>query len=78
VLFAGATAYLKVGRAADAVQEFRGLLDLKRLAAFQPVLSFAQLGLARSYTLSGDTVKRVPLIRISSPSGKTPIPTSPF
>jgi len=58
VLFARSTAYLKAGRSAEAVQEFRNLLELRRLGQFRPtLLSFAQLGLARAYALQGDSAK---------------------
>jgi hypothetical protein len=43
----------------------------------EPIGALAHLGLGRAYVLAGDTAKGAPPIRTSSPSGKTPTPTSP-
>ncbi len=50
-------AYMRAGRAAESAQEFQKVLDLKNIGAFDPLLSFARLGIARAYATQGDTAK---------------------
>jgi hypothetical protein len=72
-----ATAYLRSGKAQEAVHEFQGIRDLYSLHPEDPVVSLALVGQARGYQLMGDTAKARMPTRTSSPSGKTPTPTSP-
>ena len=51
------SALLMVGRGAEAAQEFQAVLNLKNASPTDPAMSFAQLGLARSYAASGDIAK---------------------
>jgi len=48
---------LMVGRSADAVQEFQRTESLKSAYPQDPLVSFAQLGLARAYAAAGDKEK---------------------
>jgi eukaryotic-like serine/threonine-protein kinase len=57
VLYTRAGALLMAGRAADAAQEFQKVLNLKNAGPADPMLSFAQLGLARAYAAQNDSVK---------------------
>ena len=50
-------AFLRAGRAADAVQEFQSVLALRSVGPFDSDLPLAQLGLARAYALQGDKVQ---------------------
>lgn len=52
-----AQAYLDLHQGAEAGQEFQKILRHRGLAAADPVGALAQLGLARSYALQGDTAK---------------------
>ena len=52
-----ANALLLAGKPADAAQEFQVILNLKNASPADPAMSFAQLGLARSYAASGDIAK---------------------
>jgi len=52
-----ANALLMAGRPADAAQEFQAILSLRNSAPADPEMSFAQLGIARAYALSGDKAK---------------------
>jgi ATP/maltotriose-dependent transcriptional regulator MalT len=52
-----AQAYLDLHQGAEAGQEFEKILRHRGLAAADPVGALAQLGLARSYALQGDTAK---------------------
>jgi eukaryotic-like serine/threonine-protein kinase len=54
---ARANALLLAGKPADAAQEFLVILNLRNSAPADPAMSFAQLGLARSYAASGDMAK---------------------
>ena len=56
-LYTRGNALLIAGRGPDAVQEFQAILALKSAQPADPMMSYAQLGLARAYTASGDTVK---------------------
>lgn len=54
-----ATAYLRAGRPAEAVQEYQKVLSLKLARPFgpEPSMALAQLGLARAYAAQGDKAK---------------------
>jgi eukaryotic-like serine/threonine-protein kinase len=56
-VYTGASALLMAGRGADAVIEFQRTLNLKYYWPQDPFVSFAQLGLARSYASTGDKEK---------------------
>jgi serine/threonine protein kinase/Flp pilus assembly protein TadD len=56
-LYTRASALLMASRGPDAVQEFQTILNLKNSSPSDPTMSFAQLGLARAYKLSGDPAK---------------------
>ena len=64
-------------KAAQPQPSFRKFSTTLASSGMSPIGALAHLGLARAYALSGDTAKARPLIRTSSPSGKTPTPTSP-
>jgi tetratricopeptide (TPR) repeat protein len=57
VLCARGGAYLRAGRSEEARQEFQKVLGLKNLYPASPSAPLAQLGLARAYALSGDSLK---------------------
>jgi tetratricopeptide (TPR) repeat protein len=57
VLFIRGQAYLKANRASDAEREFETIIALKNPYPADPVISLAQLGLARAYALAGDKDK---------------------
>ena len=57
VLYIRGLAYWKARRGNEAVQEFQKLLALRNLVPSDPLMSMAQLGLARAYALQGDTRK---------------------
>jgi len=48
-------AYLQAGRAPDAVQEIKEILELRPIDPTGPVFSVVRLHLARAYALAGDT-----------------------
>jgi outer membrane protein assembly factor BamD (BamD/ComL family) len=52
-----ASALLMAGRAADAEQEFRAILNLENYAPTDINLPYAQLGLARACVVAGDKDK---------------------
>ncbi len=54
VLYTRAEAYLKANRASDAAQEFQKVVGLTSAYPADPLISLAQLGLARAYTLEGN------------------------
>jgi serine/threonine protein kinase/Tfp pilus assembly protein PilF len=56
-LYTRASALLMAGRGPDAAQQFQAILNLKNASPWDPMMSFAQLGLARAYALSGDLAK---------------------
>jgi eukaryotic-like serine/threonine-protein kinase len=56
-LYTRGSALLMAGRGADAAQEFQTILNLKNSSPQDPTMSFAQLGLARAYKVSGDPAK---------------------
>jgi len=56
-LYTRASALLMAGRGADAVMEFQRVLNLKNYLPQDPLVSFAQLGLARAYAATGDKEK---------------------
>jgi serine/threonine protein kinase/tetratricopeptide (TPR) repeat protein len=56
-LYVRATAYLRAGKAQEAVHEFQGIRDLHSLHPEDPVASLALVGQARGYQLMGDTAK---------------------
>ncbi len=51
-LYTRASAYLMAGNGADAAKEFQAVLNLKNASPADPLMSAAQLGLARAYVLS--------------------------
>jgi len=51
------TAFLEAGRYDEAIQEFQRVLNLKYYSPADPVLPYAQLGMARAYVRKGDTNK---------------------
>ena len=50
-------AYLLLHEATESAEEFQKFLDHRTLVANNPLFALANLGLARAYTLSGDTTK---------------------
>jgi tetratricopeptide (TPR) repeat protein len=56
VFYVRGLAYLKMGRANDAVQAFQKILDLRPVASFDVISTVAHLGLARAYALQDDKV----------------------
>jgi serine/threonine protein kinase/tetratricopeptide (TPR) repeat protein len=50
-------AYLQAKRGADAVAELQKIVDHRGIAPIDPVHSYANLGLARAYVLTGDSAK---------------------
>ena len=54
-----ATAYLRSGHPAEAIQEYQKVLALKLTHSFgpDPLLILSQLGLARAYVAQGDKAK---------------------
>jgi eukaryotic-like serine/threonine-protein kinase len=52
-----ANAYLKSGKAQEAVQEFQRIQNLHSLQPYEPLISLAYVGQARGYQLLGDTTK---------------------
>ncbi len=54
VLYVRANAYLKAGRAAEAVQAYQRLLDVKSYIGVDVLLPLSHLGMARAYALQGD------------------------
>jgi eukaryotic-like serine/threonine-protein kinase len=57
VLYLRGLAYWKSGRGSEAVQEFQKILALHGIAPADPLMSYAQLGLGRSYAVQGDSQK---------------------
>jgi predicted Zn-dependent protease len=53
-MYTRASALLMAGRGPDSAKEFQSILNLKNGSPADPTMSFAQLGLARAYALSGD------------------------
>ena len=56
-IYTRASALLMAGRGADAAHEFQRILNFKNATPQDPIVSFAQLGLARAYASQGDTAK---------------------
>ena len=56
VFYVRGISYLKMGRAADALQSFQKILDLRPVASFDIIESVAHLELARAYAMQGDSV----------------------
>jgi hypothetical protein len=54
VLYVRANAYLKAGRAADAVQAYQRVLEARNFIGPDPVVPLSHLGMARAYALQGD------------------------
>jgi len=50
-------AYLQAKRGADAVAEFQKIVDHRGIAPVAPEHSYAKLGLARAYAMTGDSAK---------------------
>jgi len=57
VLYIRALSYLKTGQANQAASEFQRILALQTFSPADPLMSLAHLGLARTYSLSGDKSK---------------------
>jgi predicted Zn-dependent protease len=57
VRYTRGNAYLRTGNGDEAAQEFQKVLAPRSFAVGDPILSLAQLGLARAYALQGDTAK---------------------
>jgi hypothetical protein len=65
-------------RAKEAATEFQKVLDHPGIVGNYPLGTLAHLQLARARLMDGDASgTRGQLTRTSTPSGKTPIPTSP-
>jgi Tfp pilus assembly protein PilF len=77
VIYARGTAYLQLHDGAKAAAEFQKILDHRGIDIESVLYPMAQLNLGRAYALQGDHTKARTAHRISSPSGKMPIPTSP-
>jgi Tfp pilus assembly protein PilF len=56
-LYIRAMSYLRAGQGADAAGEFQKILALSNVAPTDLLLTFARLGLARTYALQGNTAK---------------------
>ncbi len=56
-IYTRGSALLMAGRGADAAHEFQRILNFKNASPQDPIVSFAQLGLARAYASQGDTAK---------------------
>ena len=69
-------AYLAAHRGSEAAKEFQKILDHRGIVLNEPIGALAHLQLGRAYAMAGDTAK-ARIVRISSPSGKTPILTFP-
>ena len=54
ILYVRGNAYLKAGRAADAVQAYQRLLEMKNYIGVDPLVPLSHLGLARAYAQQGD------------------------
>jgi tetratricopeptide (TPR) repeat protein len=69
-------AYLAANRGAEAAAEFQKILDHRAIVFSDPIGALARLQLGRAFALSGDKIKAKAAYQDSSPSGKTPTPTS--
>ena len=69
-------AYLAMRQGTAAAAEFQKIIDHPGLVVNEPIGALAHLQLGRAYAMAGDTAKAKAAYRTSSPSGKTPIPTS--
>jgi len=56
-IYTRGSALLMAGRGADAAHEFQRILNFKNATPQDPIVSFAQLGLARAYASQGDSAK---------------------
>jgi serine/threonine protein kinase/tetratricopeptide (TPR) repeat protein len=56
-IFVRGLAYLKLGQGSDAAAQFQRVVDLQSFSPTDITIPFARLGLARAYTLQGDTTK---------------------
>jgi eukaryotic-like serine/threonine-protein kinase len=68
-------AYLKAGKGQQAAGEFQNLIDHRGIVLNFPLGALAHLGLARAYTLSGDTAKTRTAYQDFFALWKTPTPT---
>src|SRR5438552_39954 len=68
--------YLQARQGAEAVVEFRKILDHRGIVLSDPIGALARLQLGRAFVLSGDKNKARLPTRISSRFGKTPTRTS--
>ena len=57
VLYVRGLACCKAGLGSEAAQEFQNILALRGVAPSDPLMSFAHLGLGRTYALEGDSQK---------------------
>jgi tetratricopeptide (TPR) repeat protein len=57
VLYVRGLSYMKVGRGADAAQEFQKILALRDYSPTNSMIALAHLGLARAHTLQGESDK---------------------
>src|SRR5262249_20582029 len=57
VIYLRGLAFLKMGRANDAVQAFQRMLDLRAVSTFDPALSVGKVGLGRAYAMQGDNAR---------------------
>jgi hypothetical protein len=71
-------AYLKLKKGQEAAAEFQRVLDHRGVDPSGMEYALSYLGLARAYTCRATAPRAAPPTRTSSPSGKTPIPTSQF
>ena len=76
-VFVRGEAYLAAHQGNEAAAEFQKILDHRGIVWNSPIGALAHLQLGRAYAMPGDTAKARLHIRTSSPSGKTPTPTSP-
>ena len=76
-VFVRGEAYLSAHQGSEAAAEFQKILDHRGIVLNLPIGALAHLQIGRAYALEGDTAKSRAAYKISSPSGKTPTPTSP-
>jgi eukaryotic-like serine/threonine-protein kinase len=57
VLYVRGNAYLRAGRAGDAVQAYQRLLEMKNFIGVDPLVPLSYLGLARAYALQDDKAR---------------------
>jgi eukaryotic-like serine/threonine-protein kinase len=57
VLYVRGNAYLRAGRAGDAVQAYQRLLEMKNFIGVDPLVPLSYLGLARAYAMQDDKAR---------------------